>query len=631
MSGLDPIEFTDPQAEQGPAGSAIESIEQASLPGLDMLRLADAASSPQATAEANDQDSLEALQKRQLKDEHQLRIDYLRGQTEITRLQRISQRLRIASQALFALLACLIGVSVLALLVEAIRSRAIVIREFNTPSQLADSGLSGRVVAGYLLDELSLLQASTRSRLEKRKVADAWSNQIELELPATGVSIQDLQNLLRQRLGQDLTVSGDLVQGSGAELVLTVRGEAIPARSFQGDRNTIRDMTRQAAEYIFAHTQPSLYVASLIAKGRSREAVAFSQRAYPTASDSDRPYLLNQWANALQNIGRPPEESLYLYRKALELKKDFRNVHHNIMLTTRVMGREQEAWEYGSKHLNLKKGQRINTNELGFGQWNQLTWNLQGWRAGLVDDALQYRGIGSGNQLRHPVIALIDTRLHDLDSARFHLSLGSGASNDSTIQARTHFVRGRLAALTGQRKQALVEMELFKSAYRKNPTVAAIMPGYLCWVALAEEEAGFPARAELTLRQAGRYVDCLRFRGDILDRRGDWAGAQQAYAEAVRIAPDLPAGYYSWGAALLRRGHHQAAMEKLAAAVSRGPGWADPLKAWGDCLASQGRWEDAIEKYQSAARLAPGWMALNLALQDARQHRYTRRPQPLGL
>jgi tetratricopeptide (TPR) repeat protein len=632
MPGLDPNHFTDPSADEGVAGSATESVEQATLPGLDMAWIADARTHAHQTEQAGGQDSLDALQKRQLRDEHQLRIAYLKGQTEISRLQRISQHFRIVSQALLALLAGLLGISVLVLVIEAIHSRAIVIREFSTPPRLVDRGLSGRVVAGFLLDELTLLQSSTRSRLEKRRVADAWTNQIELQLPSTGVSIQELQNLLRQRLGHDLTVSGDLVQGSSGDLVLTVRGETIPARSFQGDGDAIRDMTRQAAEYIFEHTQPSLYVASLIAQGRSREAVAFSQRAYPAASDADQPYLLNQWANALQNIGRPAEESLYLYRKALGLKKDFRNVHYNIMLTTRVMGMEQKAWEYGRQHLQRSDGRPVNRKELGFGQWNQLTWNLQDWRAGLADDALRYRGIGSGNQLRHPVIALIDTRLHDLDSARFHLSLGSGASDDSTIKARTHFVRGRLAAITGRRAEALVEMEQFKSAYEKNPTVAAIMPGYLCWVALAQEEAGLPARAEETLRQSGRYVDCLRFKGDILGRRGDWASAQRAYAEAVRLAPDLPAGWYSWGAALARRGQNQAAIEKLAAAVSRGPGWADPLKVWGDCLASQGQWQDAIEKYQSAARLAPQWIALKAALQDARERRYNpARSQPLGL
>ncbi len=632
MPGLDLNDFTDPQADDV-AGSPMESIEQAALPGLGMEGTADSGRSAQPASQAEDQDSLQALQKRQLRDEHPLRIAYLKGQADITQLQRISQRLRIASQAFVALLACLLGISVLVLLIEAIRSRAIVIREFSTPPQLSGRGLSGRVVAGILLDELTLLQSSTRTRLEKRKVADAWSNQIELELPSTGISIHQIETLLRQRLGHDLTVSGDLVQSQAGELMLTVRGETIPARSFNGGNNSIKELARKAAVHIFEHTQPSLYVASLIAKGRSEEAVAFSERVFPTTSEADRPYLLNQWANALQNTGGPAKakQSLFLYRKALALRKDFTNVHSNIMLTTIVMGREQEAWEYGRNHLRRKGGRPSPKKELGFGQWNQLTWNLQAWRAVLADDARQYRGIGSGNQLRHPVIALIDTRLHDLESARFHLSLGSGASNDSTIKARTHFVRGRLAALEGNKSVALREMESFKSEYANNKTVAANMPGYLCWVALAQEEATLRKEADQTLRQAGRYVNCLRFRGDILDRRGDWKNAQIAYADAVRLAPDLPAGYYSWGAALARHRDCKAAMEKLAAAAKRGPGWADPLKAWGDCLAFQGQWKEALKKYQEASRLAPEWDALQQAIENAKAHRYVPKQLPLGL
>jgi len=63
--------------------------------------------------------------------------------------------------------------------------------------------------------------------------------------------------------------------------------------------------------------------------------------------------------------------------------------------------------------------------------------------------------------------------------------------------------------------------------------------------ALSYEKTGEPAKADAALNAAGKFtfVDCYRFRGDVLDLRGDWPGAQKAYAEAVALAPDLPAGY----------------------------------------------------------------------------------------
>jgi hypothetical protein len=48
-------------------------------------------------------------------------------------------------------------------------------------------------------------------------------------------------------------------------------------------------------------------------------------------------------------------------------------------------------------------------------------------------------------------------------------------------------------------------------------------------------------------------VDCYRFRGDVLDLRRDWHGAQVWYAIAVTLGPDIPSGYFSWGARPTRR------------------------------------------------------------------------------
>ena len=189
--------------------------------------------------------------------------------------------------------------------------------------------------------------------------------------------------------------------------------------------------------------------------------------------------------------------------------------------------------------------------------------------------------------------------------------------------AMTHFVHGRLAAEAGDTARAAAEMEAFAAAYA-NPIVSSNYPGYTCWVAPAEEMAGHRDKADAVLKAAGRFVDCYRFEGDILDHRGDWAGAQGAYAQAVAIAPDLPAGYYSWGLALARHGDLAGAIAKLQAANQRGPHWADPLKAWGDVLARQGRWKEALAKYDAALKYAPAWAELHQA-RDAAAHRGTGR------
>ena len=127
-----------------------------------------------------------------------------------------------------------------------------------------------------------------------------------------------------------------------------------------------------------------------------------------------------------------------------------------------------------------------------------------------------------------------------------------------------------------------------------DPAVSSNNPGYNCWIAPAEEAAGHPDKADALLKTAGSFVDCYRFRADILNGRRDWVGAQKAYAVAVALAPDLPATYYSWGVALAGHGNLDAAAIKLQEANRRGPHWADPLKAWGDVLAKQGNTKEAL-------------------------------------
>jgi tetratricopeptide (TPR) repeat protein len=171
-----------------------------------------------------------------------------------------------------------------------------------------------------------------------------------------------------------------------------------------------------------------------------------------------------------------------------------------------------------------------------------------------------------------------------------------------------------LATEAGDVARAAAEMEAFAATYT-NPAVAYDRPGWPCWIAPAEEAAGHPEKADAVLKLAGTFVDCYRFRGDILDGRGDWAAAQKAYADAVALAPDLPAGYYSWGGALAKHGDLSGAEAKLKDSNQRGPHWADPLKAWGDVLVKQGNTREALAKYDEALKYAPNWAALK----DARE------------
>jgi tetratricopeptide (TPR) repeat protein len=551
-------------------------------------------------------------QTRHLAAEHPLRLRQLHNQSREGRLRRAGQRIRLALQALIGLVLCTIGAGLVVMLMDAFNSRSVIVEPFDAPPALAARGLSGKVIAGGFLDELTRLQATVHADIQKRNLSNAWTSDIKVEVPETGISVGDIDRMLKARFGHDLRVGGDLVQTASGGLALTVRGDGVLPKVFVGGPDELDKLTTQAAEYVFGQSQPSLYAAYLMNSGRNADAVAFSTTAYATDQTEDRPYLLNVWADALENSGGTPQAALALYRQALTIKPDYWAAYNNVMNTTWLLGDEEDAWRAGEAMRKAAGGRPGRAPELYYQNWDTFTWNLQAWRASAAADELSHEGVGSGTTSAGLEVADVDTRLHDAPDAEFQIQTLEHNAADPDIMAMTHFVHGRFAAEAGDAPRAAAEMEAFAAAYA-DPIVSSNYPGYVCWVAPAEEMAGHPDKADAALKAGGRYVDCYRFEGDILDHRGDWAGAQKAYAQSVAIAPDLPAGYYSWGLALARHGDLSGAIAKLQAANQRGPHWADPLEAWGDLLAHQGRWRETLAKYDEALKYAPAWAQLHQA------------------
>jgi tetratricopeptide (TPR) repeat protein len=172
--------------------------------------------------------------------------------------------------------------------------------------------------------------------------------------------------------------------------------------------------------------------------------------------------------------------------------------------------------------------------------------------------------------------------MHDVDAAALRLKTTLVDVKNVPDVAQAAFDRALVAEEVGDLKAAAKEWDAFAVTYA-NPTVSTTNPPNICFVALTYEKTGQSAKADVALNAVGKltYVDCYRFRGDLLEVRGDWAGAQAWYVKAVKLGPSIPSGYYSWGVGLARHGDVAGAEAKLKDANLRGPHWADPLKAWG--------------------------------------------------
>lgn len=561
-----------------------------------------------------EQTQLLKVQKDHLKDEHALRLNRLSGQAREGKLRRVGIRIRIGFQVFLALAATVIGIIAAVAIRDAVTSKRVVIEPFDAPPALATRGLSGKVIAGGLLDQLSRLQDATRSSAAGRDLTGAWSSNIKLDVPETGVSLGEISRLLKEQFGHDVHIEGDLIETPTGGLTLTVRGNGVPPKSFGGPAAELDKLTVAAAEYVYSKSQPARWAAFLTNSGRNEEAIAFCRAAIPSVDAPIRAELLNDWANALENTGGSAREALALYREAARLDPGLWRSYSNIMNTFMLLGEEEEAWHAGQDMRKAAGGRPGRAPEVYYQNWDELTWNLGPWLTSTEADAEANAGLGTQLATAGTAIADIEARRHDPAAANLALQTTKDDPRDPAIAAMAHFVRGRLASEADDSERAVAEMRAFGAAYA-DPIVSANYPGYNCWIAQAEAAAGHPDKADAVLNSAGTFVECYRFRADILDHRGDWPGAQKAYAEAIALAPDLPAAYYSWGAALARHGDVAGAEAKFRDANQRGPRWADPLKVWGDVLMKRGHTKEALAKYDEALKYAPNWKELK----DARE------------
>jgi tetratricopeptide (TPR) repeat protein len=564
----------------------------------------------------SEQTELLKAQKECLKDEHALRLAHLRGQVRAENTRQFGIRVRIGLHAVIALVAIGVAIGAAIMIHDAVGSRSVVIDAFDIAPNVAAQVPSGKIVAAGLLDVLTRIQAATRSRAEHRSLSSAWTNDIAIDVPETGISIGQLQRTMKARFGSDQHIDGDLAQSESGGLALTVRGTGILPKTFIGDARHLDKLLTQAGEYAYGQSQPGLFAAYLANNERNDEAIRFSQTAYARADSSERPYVLNYWANAIAGKGAEGamREALPLYREALRRKPDYWTAYNNIMYALNGLG-DEEGLVRVSEQLVLAAGGRPGrAPEHEYQNYDRTVWDLPAERAEAIADVESHSGIGttgSAGGAENLQIAQYEVQMHDLEAATLRLNTTPVDAKYAPDVAQATFVRALLAEEKSDPKAAAQEWDTYAEAYA-NPSVRTNDPHTICFAAPSYEKTGQSAKAEAALNAVGTLtlVDCYRFRGDILELRGDWPSAQAWYAKAVKLAPSVPSGYYSWGVALAKHSDLNGAAAKFKDANLKGPHWADPLKAWGDVLAKQGNTKDAIAKYDEAHKFAPNWKQL---------------------
>lgn len=537
--------------------------------------------------------------------------------------RRYADNLRNALQTAIAVATFGFAAAVAIIAYNAFTSRAVVVEAFDVPPALEPRGINGKQVASALLDQLQTLTAATRAEQKGLLSQGAWASDIKIDVPATGISISELDRLLHKRFGNDLHVSGGLIQTATGGLELTVRGDQVPPKTFTGGPNDLPRLTRDAAEYIYGSSQPQQYAAYLLDQNRATDALSFLPAAFARApTNALRSRLADSWGQAYLGLN---QSQLAEQKARLAVALDPHNwtARANLVGILAFTQGEEASWRTAQSFLRAAAAAHapnvtaLDTHGMVAGGAVN-SWDLPLALHGLLADTTLNAGAGDMNINATAALADVYGLLHDPASANRYMSASD--PNDPFTQEEAELQQFYLALDRNDPQSAILPMESLWRAYQTDTYTRASLPSSPCYLAWAYGMTGRLADAETIFAKAGPWDLCYALHGAVLSHAGDTEAANRIWSEGQRRAPDLPWVYLYRGLSESAAGETNSAESDFAASARVAPHYADPLKAWGDLLAKQGHWPLALAKYQQAHAYAPNWPALNDAIAAAKHH-----------
>jgi hypothetical protein len=561
-----------------------------------------------ATHFLRDQSRLLKEQTEQLSEERALRLRHLKNQSRESKIRRVGQRIRVGMQATTALIAGAVAVIMATAIWDAAHDHGLVVEAFSVPPDLAQHGLTGQVVAKQVLDRLSALQAQTDSIRAPGSYQNNWGRDLKVEIPETGISIGEIRAGLRDWLGHETHISGEVYR-TPTGLTVTARAGEDSAKSFSGTDAEYDKLIQQAAEAVYARTQPYRYAQYLQFQKRFPESYAILEGLTHSPDQLER-----AWAHL--GIGRlqyitTGDLKIYVngQRAALKEISDFAPALGNLAAAEQGLEHDEEAVYYTNRFLDARQSIQKNVSPetedtltasallekaRAFGDYAEATSQA---RIVANSSSQQLSALGTHS------LAILPAFNHDLPAARA-AALGLPPADSTRPEALG------LAAMDAGDPASIALFSQMASLDAARSVPDTVLRSDTPWLALAKARFGDLAGASALI--ASTPTDCylcVRARGTIAAARGDRTEANRWFAEAIRQGPDLPQAFIDRGKARLGWGDADGAAADAKQASHFSPHNADALKLWGDVLARQGDWRAAREKYDTALAHAPAWTA----------------------
>jgi tetratricopeptide (TPR) repeat protein len=538
------------------------------------------------------------------------------------KIRRFTDSLKAIIQLVIVVIVGGVMAGVAAMAWEASQDHSLVVEAFSVPPDVAAQGLTGQVVAKQVLDQLSELQAKTDSVRPANSYSNNWGEALKVEIPETGVSLDEARQYLHTWLGHETHITGEVFETpAGLTVVARVGEEA--AKTQVGPPANLQTLLQKTAEAIYAETQPYRYGVFVWERGETAEARATFAKLTSNPLPIER-----AWADAgLRSIDSQAgdlQAALHDAQAALTEVPGFVVPYVNIAIDEDRLGHDEAARDARQAALRAADRRPNDVTPKGVNAMRPLV------RAKLMSAEGDFGGAGralTGIRLSRTLpeteirqlTAVVEALDHDPEGAKANAGSDSKDPGQLEISVLIALEKGDSAALNFARSWAAADEGSVKGP-ETNPVwihdLALRDSGP--YLALAEARFGDPAAgAALAASLPVDCYPCQWAKGDVAALKGDRVHAEQAFAAAITDAPHLPKAYLERGVARLGWGDLAGALADAQKANQLGPRYADPLKLWGDILARQGDWRGAKAKYDAALPLAPAWIALKAARAQA--------------
>ncbi len=391
------------------------------------------------------------LQARHLEDEHTSRLMHLRLTVGAAKRKRYADVMRNALYSCIALLMLGAVIAAVRMTYEALSDHGLVVGDFTVPADLAASGMTSQALAEDLASRVAIIRATAaRASLDEvSQVRADQSSYLKVQIPETGISVDELERFLHRWLGQQTVLSGEVRQESGGQLSVILHVGGTQRIEVRGPNSNLDGLIQETAEKAFEIFSPENFVQYLMITHRYEDGWSALQR-----------YADSPATAALPGPDRADFESLYAFddpdrHRALARALISIDIDPRVLVTWRAaavvsgdLGHDQAAVDFYRQALTKKKSDLPATQRAAYpyllveAHW-RIDWALGDFTSlKEMESELVPRLSTLGD--RYAVNAEVAAGMHDLAGSEQQLAraLAAGPADDTVREASWYVSTG---------------------------------------------------------------------------------------------------------------------------------------------------------------------------------------------